>query len=201
MTVPSPRLAARQGGQAVLEALLVMPLLGLLLLAVAHVGSAQFRLLEAGEESRHAAFSAARGMPAVPGVAHVTPAGRGGRHSPPSLAFEQDWLQGPVRWHRAVAERALGAWPGGGLLRVRRAATVVGGTGHAADDASGQRRVAGSGAGWKQAQSASSAAARALNPVVARMDGPWGRAPLSLDWVQDWADAMPSSRVATARRP
>lgn len=194
-----------QRGQAVIEALLMLPLMALLLWAVAGIGKLQFSALQTTQASRKAVMSGALGQPLS---ALHAPAGMAlssddvalsGVAAPRIAALQDEWfgaglrmlsvqVQTQPRPHDAVA------WP-----LIARRLVVASGAGYAHGDADAQRRVAGARTGWRQAgQRSSSEAARMEHPIN-RADGPWGRPKLSLDWLSAWADVVPQDRLGNQR--
>ncbi|MFD4839894.1 pilus assembly protein [Achromobacter sp. NPDC058515] len=199
------RPAKRQQGQAVIEALLMLPLMSLLLWAVAGIGSLQFSAQQTTQASRKAVMSGALGQPLQTLRA---PAGMGlssdamalpGVAAPRVSALQDEWFGAGLRMLsvevRAQAQpRGPSAWP-----PIARRLSVASGAGHAHGDADAQRRVGSARAAWHQAaQSSLSEAARMARPV-ARVDAPWGRPALSLDWLSAWADVAPADRLGNRR--
>lgn len=216
---------ARQQGQALVEALLMLPLMALLIWAITWLGDLQWSAQRVAQLSRKAAMSSALGQP----VNQVRAAGpvdlRGSSTAlsgvaPRSVATLQDeWFgtglqmlsvqaqmsvqtPGQMRAQSLAQPRVEPQTQTIGLSRgllpaplIRRYTRVVIGAGHAQGDADMQRRIANAPTAWRQAQRASAAEARRVGAAARRMDGPWGRPELSLDWVAAWNDVVPADRL------
>lgn len=192
----------RQRGQAVIEALLMLPLMALLLWATSGIGSLQFSAQQTTQVGRTAAMSAARGQP-LPSLR--APAGMdlsgavqtlSGTTPPQMAALQGEWLGGAMTLLSVEARAQPKRMDPLIGLSISRRLSVASGAGYAHGDADAQRRVGASSTGWLQAgQTSLSEAARMQRPVE-RTDGPWGRPKLSLDWLSHWADVVPADRLA-----
>lgn len=191
----------RQRGQAVIEALLMLPLMALLLWAVAGIGSLQFSAQQTTQASRKAVMSGALGQPLQ---ALRAPAGMGlssdaaplsGVAAPRVAGLQDEWFGAGLRmlsvevWTQPQA-RDPSAW-----LPIARRISVASGAGHAHSDADAQRRVGVARTAWHQAGQRSLSEAARMERPVERVDGPWGRPKLSLDWLSSWADVVPADRL------
>lgn len=192
----------RQQGQALIEALLMLPLLALLLWAGAWIGGLQFAAQEMAQASRKAAMAGALGQPmqnqhAPRGVALSGKAGPLPGIAPARVsALQDEWFGVDLRLLSATAstarhDRDTAAW-----LHITRRTHVASGAGYAHGDVDTQRRIGRAPTSWRKAEGASLAEARRLKPVVDRLDGPWRRPGLSLDWLSEWADVVPADRLA-----
>ena len=191
-----------QLGQAVIEALLMLPLMALLLWAVSDIGALQFSAQRTTQASRQAVMAAALGQPVgllrapagtdLTGAVQAFPgpaAGIGG-------ALQDEWFGAPQKL-LSVEVRSL---PRAGKamfeVPISRRISVASGAGYAHGDADAQRRVGASPTGWLQASRVSLAEAGRMQPYVDRVEAPWGRSRLSRDWLSPWADVVPADRLA-----
>jgi len=188
---------SRQHGQAVVEVLLMLPLMAVLAWAVSRIGGLQFSAQEMAQASRKAAMAAALGQPLKNlAAADVRPGLSGAARplagiAPPRLAALQDaWFGGGLQL-LSVEARQGGPEP----LRISRQTHVASGAGHAHGDADAQRRIGGAPDSWRRAESSSLAQARRLSHLIDRMESPWPRKRLSLDWLSAWADVVPADRL------
>lgn len=194
-----------QKGQAVIEALLMLPLLALLLWAVAGIGKLQLAAQQATQASRKAVMAGALGQPlatlrAPAGMDLSSDAnGLSGVATPRAAALQDEWfgaaltmLSVEVRSQPLVSDPS--AWP-----LVARRISVATGAGYAPGDADAQRRVGQSRTGWRQAAQDSLSAASSMRRPVDRVDGAWGRPGLSLDWLSAWADVVPTDRLGKGK--
>ncbi len=200
------RIAARQRGQAVVEALLMLPLLVLLLCAVPWIGGLQFAAQEMAQASRKAAMAGALGRP-LQDLRAVTDMNLSGGADllpgvvPPQVAALQDeWFGAGLKLLSVTAstgrrDRDAPAW-----LRISRRTHVASGAGYAHGDADTRRRIGKAPVAWRNAESASLVQARRLKPVIERLDAPWKRPGLSLDWLSAWADLVPADRLGRRKR-
>lgn len=189
----------RQQGQAMAEALLVLPGLALVLLAIGWLGRLQFSAQMLLQASRMTAMASAAGAP-NPGqsgfrvqLEHVPlhSGADGFNHTLP----QAEWLGGEAR---LVSATACGAVTGAGpwsVMTLQRRTSVALGAGHASNDADAGRRIAAATTTWRQFADRSQAVARVAGPVAAATDAPWRRAPLALDWLSAWADVVPADRL------
>ncbi|WP_238914477.1 TadE/TadG family type IV pilus assembly protein [Achromobacter insolitus] len=190
----------RQQGQAMVEALLILPLLALLLWGATWIGSLQFAAQEMAQASRKAVMASAMGqsMHDLPKAKRATLSGGAsllhGIALPQVAALQDEWFGEHLRLLSVTASTARRDPVAG--PRIARQTYVASGAGYAHGDADAQRRIGKAPTPWGKAVSASLAQARRLKPVVDRIDGPWGRPGLSLDWVSDWADVVPMDRLA-----
>jgi hypothetical protein len=192
---------SRQRGQAVVEALLMLPLLALLPRAVSWIGGLQFSAQEMAQASRKAAMAAALGQP-MQDSGIVAARGLSGAArplagvAPPRLAALQDaWFGAGLQLLSAEAGTARQG--GREPLRIARRTYVASGAGHARGDADAQRRIGQASESWRRAADGSLGQARRLKPLVDRMDGPWRRPRLSLDWLSAWQDVVPADRLGS----
>jgi hypothetical protein len=192
---------SRQRGQAVVEALLMLPLLALLPWAVSWIGGLQFSAQEMAQASRKAAMAAALGQPVQDsGVAAARGLSGAARPlagvAPPRLAALQDvWFGAGLQLLSVEASTA--SQGGREPLRIARRTYVASGAGHAHGDADAQRRIGRAPESWRRAADGSLGQARRLNPLVDRMDGPWRRPRLSPDWLSAWQDVVPADRLGS----
>ena len=199
------RILTRQQGQALIEALLMLPLLALLLWAGSWIGGLQFAALETAQASRKAAMAGALGQPmqnqhAPRGMALSGKIGTLSGIAPSQVAALQDeWFGVDLRLLSATASTARLDHDSAAWLHITRRTQVASGAGYAHGDADTQRRIARAPTSWRKAESVSLAEARRLKPVVDRLDGPWRRPGLSLDWLSQWADVVPADRLASSK--
>ncbi|KGE01520.1 pilus assembly protein TadE [Achromobacter sp. RTa] len=187
---------SRQHGQAVVEALLMLPLLAVLAWAVSRIGGLQFSAQELAQASRKAAMAAALGQPLKDLAAAARPGLSGTARplagvAPARMAALQDaWFDGGLQLLSVEARQGGPEAP-----RISRRTHVASGTGHAHGDADAQRRIGRAPDSWRRAESDSLAQARRLKHLIDRMESPWRRARLSLDWLSAWADVVPPDRL------
>lgn len=191
---------SREQGQAVVEALLMLPLMAVLLWAVSDIGAMQFSAQRATQASRQAVMAAALGQPvstlrAPWGMDLAGEAQTGAGSATPGAALQDEWFEGAMQM-LSVRVRSLPA-PGNALfgLPVSRHMSVASGAGYAHGDADAQRRVGASSTGWLQAGRTSLAEAGRMQPHVGRAEAPWGRPALSRDWLSAWGDVVPGDRL------
>ncbi|ADP15527.1 TadE-like family protein 2 [Achromobacter xylosoxidans A8] len=199
------RIRTRQQGQALIEALLMLPLLALLLWAASWIGGLQFTAQEVAQASRKAAMAGALGQPsqnqhapsgtalsrnasALPGIAPAQ-----------VTALQDEWFGAELKLMTATASTARRDRDNAAWLRIARRTHVASGAGYAHGDTDAQRRIGRAPTSWRRAESASLAEARRLKPVVDRLDGPWRRPGLSLDWLSEWADVVPADRLSNRK--
>jgi len=197
-------LSSRQRGQAVIEALLMLPLLALLPWAVSWIGGLQFSALEMTQASRKAVMAVALGRPLQDsgGAAERVRLSGGAQPlpgvAPPRVAALQDaWFDAGL----TLLSMEAGTVRLGRLesLRIARHMHVASGAGHAHGDADAQRRIGQASESWRRAADASSAQARRLAHLLDRLDGPWRRPRLSPDWLSAWTDVVPADRLGSRR--
>lgn len=192
---------SNERGQAVVEALLMLPLMAVLLWAVSDIGLMQFSAQRTTQASRQAVMAAALGQPVAtlraplgmdldsaarsrPGTAVAGPA-----------ALQNEWFGGAMQL-LSVQARLLPP-PGNALfgLPISRHISVASGAGYAHDDADAQRRVGASPTGWLQASRTSLAEAERMQREVNKVEAPWGRPTSSRDWLAAWNDVVPNERL------
>jgi hypothetical protein len=176
--------------------------------AIAWVGSAQHRAMQAAQDSRAVAFAAARG--------YVPPANRDGARlvlgrdragSIPSdrrqAQLQQDWLRVDTHLVTASTERKVEPVVGMpiGAMSLRRHVSVAQAGGHAVSDMDGQQRILDSKTGWGQAGDSSQALADRLKRSIAGVDGAWGNRKPDIDWVSAWSNLVPSGVLVSGGRP
>lgn len=198
-----PRVAARQQGQAIVEALLMLPLMAVVVWAVSWVGGLQFSAQQLSQASRKTAMSGAMGQPVAPtNSVAVT------RHrlriqelpgiAPPNMSVLQgEWFGVGLRL-LSVYARSTPSQEGLAPIIARHAHVAIG-AGHAHGDADARRRIGTAPTAWRQVERASLAQARRVGPATRRMDGPWGRAELQTDWLSAWADVVPPDRLGARK--
>jgi len=196
------RTRARQQGQALIEALLMLPLLALLLWAASWIGGLQFAAQEVAQASRKTAMAGALGQPmqnlhAPGGMALSRKASSLPGIAPSQVtALQDEWFGAELQLLSATASTARRDRDNAAWLRIARRTHVASGAGYAHGDADAQRRIGRAPTSWRNAGRASLAEARRLKPVIDRLDGPWRRPGLSLDWLSEWADVVPADRLA-----
>jgi hypothetical protein len=194
------RIPARQQGQALVEALLMLPLLALLLWAASWIGGLQFTAQEMAQASRKTAMAGALGQPmrnssVSGGMTLSDKASTLSGIAPAQVnALQDEWFGVDLKLLSVTAsaarfDRDRAAW-----LRIARRTHVASGAGYAHGDADTQRRIGRAPTSWYRAERTSLAEARRLKPIVDRLDGPWRRPGLSLDWLSEWADVVPQER-------
>lgn len=196
------KIRTRQDGQAVIEALLMLPLMAGLLWAVSGIGALQFSAQRATQASRQAVMAAARGQPATlwraPDGMDVARGAQvlAGVASPRAATLQDEWFGQGMKMLSAETRSRPRAGDATFGLPIVRHISVASGAGHAHGDADAQRRVAGSATGWLQASRTSTSEAGRMQGYVDRADRPWGRPSLSLDWLSAWGDVVPADRLA-----
>ncbi|KRC82941.1 pilus assembly protein TadE [Achromobacter sp. Root83] len=195
------RFASRQQGQAVIESLLMLPLMALLLWAVTGIGNLQFSAQQTAQASRKAVMSGAlgqslealrapAGMQLSSDAAALADVAR-----PPVSALQDEWFGTGLRMLSVEVRTQPRTRDPSTWLPIARRISVASGAGHAHGDADAQRRVGGARTGWRQAGQGSLSEASRLARSIERVDGPWGRPKLSLDWLSTWADVVPADRL------
>ena len=210
-----PTSPGQQRGQAVIEAMVLVPLMGVLIWAVSWVGSLQFSAQQMSQASRKAAMAAAMGQPLSPRDA-MTATGLNRRVEALTgvaalqVALLQDeWFGGELQLlsvhANANANANANPHPRAPHLvsavtaPITRYTRVAVGTGYAHGDKDAMHRIASAPTAWRQAQRLSVAQARRFESLVARMDGPWGRPSMQTDWLSAWADVVPVDRLKQQR--
>lgn len=196
----------RQRGQALVESLLMLPVLMLAFLAVAWVGKLQFAAQEMAQASRKAAMSAAAGAPvaspqtraalaghdrALPGVAASAASG--------NARLQAEWFGADLRLVSVIAQASLtgtGPWD---AARIQRRTSVAVGAGHAYGDDDARRRIGAAPTAWGRAANHSLSLARSVGGLASRVDAPWRRPSISQDWLSPWADVVPADRLDKRR--
>ena len=191
---------SNERGQAVVEALLMLPLMAVLLWAVSDIGVMQFSAQRTTQASRQAVMAAALGQPlatlrapAGMDLASTDQAWPGAVAA--GGALQDEWF-GAAMNLLSVNVRALPR-PGNAMfgLPIQRHISVASGAGYAHDDADAQRRVGASPTGWLQASRTSLAEAERMRRQVNKVEAPWGRPTLSPDWLSAWGDVVPDERL------
>lgn len=212
-----------QQGQAVVESLAGLALLGLLGTAIISVGRLQWHGMEAAHAARVQAFRYAVGDRSDDGGRGLSDTRQGASAN-----------AGPVRTHVARAAHAAD-FPGPGGARVaalrkeldvedrgmvradaavrvyphrqhgdgrvlRRHAAILADAGHATDDPHAQERIASSRTAWRDAARVSHAPARRAKTALQRIDRAWGRPTPDLDWLMPWSDLVPADRLDRAAK-
>lgn len=190
-------LRAWQRGQALVEALVLLPLLILSCMAVAWLGQLLFIAQAAGVASRSAAMVAAAGggIPARSGALVLARSSVDAEDSrlAPRLA---EWLGADVRQVSVTAHAEVagaGLW---GALRIERRTRVAAGAGNADGDEDVSRRIGAAAISWAQTAQRSLSLAREISGQVMVADRPWSRPALSQDWLSSWADVAPEQGLA-----
>ncbi|MEI2417538.1 hypothetical protein V8Z80_15295 [Orrella sp. JC864] len=207
------------------EALLALPVLATLWLAVAYTGTVQHAGMQAADASRLAAFqAAAQADPlhpsAVPATVPGQAAGHGGDlrwHREPGAdrvpagaghaqALRREWLAhepGLLKaWASTVVPlpRLLRATQAEPAVRVVRHTSLATGAAHSSTDLQTQRRIALSSTGWTQAADASMARGARVAAFMKAVDRPWPRTAPDFDWLGAWRAVVPE-RLLRAPRP
>lgn len=193
----------RQAGQALVEALLLLPLMALVIWGAAWVGNLQFSAQQMSQLSRQVAMAGALGQASTP-----TKAGREldsrlsalpGVAAPRMAVLQREWFGQSLQLlsvhARLPSAIGAGAHLPASALAITRHTHVAVGAGHAHGDADAARRIGQAPTAWRQAERNALMAARPVGGVARRMDGPWGRPALQLDWLTPWADVVPTERV------
>ncbi|WP_066634610.1 hypothetical protein [Bordetella sp. H567] len=219
-----------QRGQALVEALAGLAILGMLGTAVISVGRFQWHGLQASHVARVQVFRFALGdrtglgegasvsasaaaLPVGPGLIRTSvmraraaadfpgPGGAGAMALRRELGLED---RGMVRADAAV--RVFPHRQHGHGWRLRRHAAILADAGHADSDARAQQRIGASRTAWGNAARASHAAAREAKSLLRRVDLGWRRPAPDLDWLMPWSSLVPADRLdreasAAGRRP
>lgn len=193
---------ACQQGQAMLEALLLLPLMAVIVWAVAGIGSLQFLAQQMSQASRKAVMSGALGQPLAPswsrGSSVLTTQGKAlqGIATPRLSALQDEWFGVGLQMLSVQARAAPLRVDALFAPSITRQTRVAIGAGHAHGDADARRRIASAPTAWRQAERGSLTQARRVGALVQRMDGPWGRPTVSMDWLSAWEDVVPSDRLS-----
>jgi len=217
----------RQRGQALAEALLASIALGACAYAIAWTGRLQHQAIATSQDSRVAAFTAARGsLPAsLSGASRLRaeridgplPASGGNAADGAQGRLADEWLRVDWRLMRLQAERRIE--PGVGLEQargmgaamsdmavadggatLRRYTALAEGAGHAASDQAGHQRIAAGTLGWRGAAQVSQSLSRTLRQRIGAIDAAWGGRKPDDDWLSIWSDLAPADRVRTTVR-
>lgn len=193
----------RQRGQALAEALLMLPVLTLAFLGVAWVGKLQFTAQEVAQASRKAAMSAAVGAPLVAPWTHVALAAHdqavATTMTSGNAGLQAEWFGADLRRLSVTARSTLtGARPWD-AARIQRSTSVAMGAGHAYGDDDARRRIGAAPTAWGQAAKHSLSLARSVGGLTASVDAPWRRPAISLDWLSPWTDVVPADRLGKRR--
>ncbi|WP_427185076.1 hypothetical protein ACL598_08410 [Bordetella bronchialis] len=213
----------RQRGQAAVEALAGMALLGLLATAAITIGRFQWQGLQAAHAARSQAFRHALGERAAGhgevAIAHpAAPAGHSGpvrlrvtraAHAadfpgpggPAAAALRHDFgLADRGMVHARASIRGLPHPQHGDGLVLHRHTAILADAGHADGDAATQRRIAAARAAWAGAARASHASARQAAAYWQGLDQGWKRPRPNLDWLSPWSDLVPADRLRSSGR-
>lgn len=196
-------LPARQQGQAIVEALLMLPLMTVLVWAVTWAGGLQFSAQQLSQASRKTAMSGALGQPVVPAHSMAATGQRQRVLELPGIApsnmsvLQDEWFGVGLRL-LSVYARSMPSQAGRAPI-IARHAHVAMGAGHAHGDADAHRRIGNAPTAWRQVERVSLAQARRVGPATRRMDGPWRRPALQTDWLSAWADVVPPDRLGTRK--
>lgn len=193
MTIPR----AWQRGQALVEALVLLPVLILSFMAVAWLGQLLFTAQEAAVASRSAAMVAAvgGGVPARSG-SFVLARSSVDAGVPRLAPLQAEWLGAEARRVSVTAHAdmaGVGPW---GAVRIERRTRVAAGAGNAEGDDDVRRRIGAAEISWTRTAERSLSLARDIRGQGMVVDSPWGRPALSLDWLSSWADVVPAQGLA-----
>jgi hypothetical protein len=210
-----PEPLGQQRGQAVVEAMLMMPLMGVLIWAVSWVGGLQFSAQQMSQASRKAAMAGAMGQPLSPrdamkaiGLNRRVEALTGVAAQQVAL-LQDEWFGGELQLLSVHAHANPNSNPNPNprapylvsafTAPITRYTRVAVGAGYAHGDKEARHRIANAPTAWRQAERLSVAQARRFESLVARMDGPWGRPSMQTDWLSAWADVVPGDRLNQKR--
>lgn len=191
----------RQQGQAMVEALLLLPLMAVTIWAVAGIGSLQFLAQQMSQASRKAVMSGALGQPLAPSGARastvLTTQGKTLQGIAPLRlsALQDEWFGAELQLLSVQAQAAPLRVDAVLTPSIARQTRVAIGGGHAYGDADARRRIANAPTAWRQVERGSLTQARRVGALVQRMDGAWGRPSVSTDWLSAWEDVVPSDRL------
>ncbi|MFY0480430.1 pilus assembly protein [Achromobacter marplatensis] len=195
------RRIVRQQGQAMLEALLLLPLMAVMVWAVAGIGGLQFAAQQMSQASRKAVMSGALGQPLAPNGSYASMVltrqakTLRGIAMPGLSALQDEWFGVGLQLLSVQAQAAPLRVDAVFALPIIRQTRVAIGAGHADGDADARRRIANAPTAWRQAERGSLTQARRVGALAQRMDGPWGRSSLSTDWLSAWEDVVPADRL------
>ncbi|CAM4155753.1 hypothetical protein [Bordetella muralis] len=184
-------------GQAAVEAMLALVLLGGLMHAVVAIGTVSLRGQQTAQLSRLAAFIHTDKHTFVPSNGDI------GNAQVETLA--RDWLHVDSRLRRAQAtDHSVTLLPftaaeGIAIPAIHRQMVIAADTGHGVDDAAVSERIRHSAIGWSEAARGSASIADALRRRMQHVDAPWGREAWSMDWLTAWIDLAPVQAGAVRR--
>lgn len=184
-------------GQAAVEAMLALVLLGGLLHAVFAIGTVSLRGQQTAQLSRLAAFIHTEKHTFVSSADDI------GNAQVEILA--RDWLNVDSRLRRAqatddsVTVLPFSAAEGIAIPAVHRQTVIAADTGHGVDDAAVSERIRHSAIGWSEAARGSTRIADELRHRMQHVDAPWGREEWSMDWLNAWIDLAPEQASAVKR--
>jgi hypothetical protein len=193
--------AARQHGQAAVEAILALAVFVMLSAGVAALGDLNWRGMDAAHASRYQAFLHARGAVSNAQAGHGS---RGG--GPPAFVQPGGAAAGGLR-------REWGAEDTGVVTAVKRFrsgiepdwatgsrhTSLLVGAAHASDDAHAYRIIGASRTAWTVAAFPSIQAGKRVAATLHRIDSGWGREAPRFDWLSPWSDLAPAERVRANR--
>ncbi|WP_255594025.1 TadE/TadG family type IV pilus assembly protein [Achromobacter sp. ES-001] len=192
---------AAQQGQAMIEALLMLPLMAALVWGVTWIGGLQFSAQQLAHASRKAAMAGALGEPVTPRHSFAAAAqtrrvfGLADIAAPNLSRLQHEWFGAGLHLLAVYARSAPSGRDGPPAPLITRHTHVAVGTGHAHGDADARRRIANAPTAWRHVEQASLAEARRMAPYVQRMDRAWGRAAIHTDWLSAWDDVVPPDRL------
>lgn len=194
----------RQRGQALVEALLMLPLLMLAFLAVGWVGKLQLAAQEMAQASRRAAMASAAGAPLARSNGFGGQAGRSqsmpGATASGNAGLQAEWFGADLQLLAVTAQTALPGSVHRDAARIARRTSVAAGAGYAHGDDDAQRRIGAAPTAWRRAADRSLPLARSIGGKVGRVDAPWGRPAITTDWLSSWADLVPADRLGKRGR-
>jgi len=194
-------------GQAAVEAMLALTVIGALMHAVVIVGELWLRGQHAAQSSRVAVFANALGVPDVVTdgrfrvVMDSVPWSRGpqphiGNVHAFNMAREWVHIDNPLRRARATVSAASAPAfaahdESAAPLFARRETVIATDAGHGIDDATVSRRIQESSIGWSRVAQRSMRVAQTVGRRMAPVDVPWSRGAWSIDWLSGWANVGP----------
>jgi len=194
----------RQRGQALVEALLMLPLLTMAFLAVAWVGKLQFAAQEMAQASRRAVMASAAGAPLARPIGAGAQSGRSqsmpGAAASGNAGLQAEWFGADLQLLAVTAGTALSGSALWNAARIARRTSVAAGAGYAHGDDDAQRRIGAAPTAWRRAADRSLPLARSIGGGVGRVDAPWGRPAITTDWLSSWADLVPADRLGKRGR-
>lgn len=194
-------------GQAAVEAMLALAVIGALMHSVVIVGELWLRGQHAAQSSRVAVFASALGVPDVTtdDRSHVVmdsvPWHRGLQPHIGNVHasnMTRDWLHIDNRLRRARATVSPTSAPvfaahdePAALLSVRRETVMAADAGHGVDDVTVSHRIQESSIGWSRVAQRSMLVAQIVGRRMEPVDVPWSRGAWSTDWLSGWANVGP----------